>query len=70
MNYYLKNGDLYTSNLPVDDVGFVKITEEEYLLRLSEIQVEQEQAEEDEWFINTASEGDYIEALKSLGVVF
>ena len=71
MNYYIHNGNLYTSNLPINSEDFIEITKEEYELKLSTMKVvEWPVATEDYWGEDTATESDYIEALESLGVVF
>lgn len=74
MNYYEKNGTLYTSNAPINNEDFLEITQEEYELRLSNIRVEHvpPSTEEDEWNIgiDDAAEQDYINALIELGVKF
>lgn len=71
MKYYKCNGNLYTANTPINNENFVEIPQSEYEAKLSEIQVNQEPiSTEDEWFINSATESDYIKALGSLGVEF
>ena len=71
MNYYTHNGNLYTSNLPINSEDFIEITKEEYDLKLSEMKVVELPVDtEDYWGTDTATESDYIKALESLGVEF
>lgn len=71
MKYYENNGSLYTSNAPITNEDFVEITQEEYKLKLSKIEVKQDTPPtEDEWFVNIdeATEQDYQNALAEMGV--
>lgn len=73
MNYYEKNGTLYTSNAPINNEDFLEITQEEYELRLDKIKVEYTPpSTEDYWGDdnNIATEQDYQDALAEMGVVF
>ena len=71
MNYYTQDGNLYTSNLPINSKDFIEITKEEYELKLSEIEVIEGVVDtEDYWGVDEATETDYINALESLGVEF
>ena len=71
MKYYENNGSLYTSNAPITNEDFVEITQEEYALKLSKIEVKQDTPPTgDEWgiCIDDATEQDYQNALAEMGV--
>jgi hypothetical protein len=71
MKFYESNGNLYTSNAPIDNEKFVEITQEEYELKLSKIEVKQDNTPtEDYWGDddNIATEQDYQNALAEMGV--
>lgn len=73
MKYYENNGSLFTSNSSVVDKHFIEITQEEYELKLSKIEVKKDATlTEDEWdiCIDMATEQDYQNALAELGVEF
>ena len=64
MKYYEHNGNLYTSNSPLNNKEFVELTQEEYELQLNKIKVEYSlpSIEENEWIgIDTIIEQDYMD---------
>ena len=71
MKFYESNGNLYTSNAPINNEDFIEITKDEYELKLSKIKVESvPPSTEDEWFVSVggATEQDYQNALVEMGV--
>ena len=71
MRYYECKGNLYTSNIPIINDEFIEITQEEYKLKLSKIEVKQDTPPtEDEWIVDVdeATEQDYQNALAEMGV--
>ncbi len=71
--YYINNGNLYSSDIPIHSEGFKEIAEEEYNERIAELSKNREVGvpapsyDENE---NTATDSDFIASLESLGVDF
>ena len=70
--YYVNNGNLYCSEVPIQGEGFDEISEEEYEKRISEVSEKKEAGvpvdDIDIWESEAlATDSDYISALESLG---
>ena len=74
-HFYINNGDLYSSEVPIVCSAFSEISKEDYEEKLSELKAKRVTGVPvtswDDWDQeNAASDRDYIDALQSLGVEF